>query len=89
MYVGGTVDYKRRVRIHRHRLNHGIHHSKSLQQDFDIYGKQAFRFAIIEAIDDASKLHEIEQQHIERLMSNQPEHGYNVLNTPNFHKRKN
>lgn len=47
-YIGKSKDLKTRLRKHKYRLNHGIHHNKFLQRAWDKYGTEFFVFEILE-----------------------------------------
>jgi len=48
LYIGGTVDYKKRIRNHRSKLNNNIHRSLDLQNDWNKYGVNKFEFKVLE-----------------------------------------
>lgn len=50
-YIGETMDVKRRWEEHEEDLNNNKHHSYKLQQDWNEYGKEGFKFEIVEEID--------------------------------------
>lgn len=47
-YIGSTVDFDMRKRLHASMLRKGSHHSMVLQRAFSKYGEDAFEYAIIE-----------------------------------------
>lgn len=61
LYVGRTIDPKRRQRHHFSDLKSGTHHNQYLQNAFNMYGEGAFVFEVIEAgiPDDEIKAREI------------------------------
>ena len=48
VYIGESVDIKRRWNQHKNDLRHGKHHSERLQRDWDKYGERAFKFKVVE-----------------------------------------
>lgn len=51
-YVGSTKSFHYRVLTHRATLNKGTHDNKVLQEAWNLYGKEAFSFEILEIILD-------------------------------------
>jgi len=47
VYVGSTVDFKKRRNSHLHYLRQGRHRNRHLQRAFDLYGEENFHFSII------------------------------------------
>lgn len=60
-YIGSTVKLKERFRKHRRELRANKHHCPHLQSAWNKYGEASFVFKVVEVVDDASKLHEVEQ----------------------------
>lgn len=52
VYVGSSVDIKRRWIEHRYKLNRQTHHNKELQISWDAYGDESFIFEILEETED-------------------------------------
>ena len=48
VYIGQTIDFKRRKYEHFNRLNRNKSDNKYLQEDYNKYGKENFKFEIIE-----------------------------------------
>jgi group I intron endonuclease len=48
VYVGSSINLKRRFLSHKSLLKRNIHHSKKLQNSFNKYGLENFEFKIIE-----------------------------------------
>ena len=63
-YIGSTVHFKSRLAAHLKLLRLGKHHSPALQNSWNKYGEQAFRFEIIERC-SREQLLDIEQIHID------------------------
>lgn len=47
-YIGKSKDIKTRIRKHKYRLTHGIHHNRHLQRAWDKYGAENFLFELLE-----------------------------------------
>lgn len=67
IYIGSAKDYYNRMRLHRHYLRKGKHHSVYLQRAFNKYGEEYLLFSILEFCDNESVLIEREQYHIDSL----------------------
>ncbi len=61
MYIGSTVDFSERWRLHRLTLNRGDHRNRYLQRAWNKYGEDIFEFSIVEYIDDLNTLETREQ----------------------------
>lgn len=64
VYVGSAVNFKARVNLHIHRLRLKKHHSCKLQNSWNKYGEENFKFEIIELC-EKDKLIEREQYYID------------------------
>jgi group I intron endonuclease len=80
-YVGKSKNLKRRQYRHWDELKNGKHPNSHLQRSYDLHGKEAFHFMILEYC-EVEKLVEREAWHIDRLGTMNPDKGYNKL-TPN------
>lgn len=78
VYIGSTRNYKRRIGQHTSRLLLGSHHSKHLQNAWNKYGQDAFRFELVETV-DAIFLFAREQFWIWRTNASNAEFGYNTV----------
>jgi group I intron endonuclease len=75
-YIGSAVSlYNRRCK-HLGDLHKGKHHSKYLQNAYNRYGADAFRFVIIEHVEHVENLIEREQHYIDTL---NPEYNINPI----------
>jgi group I intron endonuclease len=63
-YIGGTDSIKRRFASHKRDLKRGNHRNAHLQNAWNKYGKDAFRFEILEEV-PKEKLIEVEQQYLD------------------------
>jgi len=81
IYIGQSTQYPRRWRNHKRNLRKNTHVNRSLQQDYNEYGKDAFVFEVIEEYppDTSSELLlERERETIMRLIRDDKE-LYNTL----------
>lgn len=93
VYIGESFNIEERWKVHINDLNKGKHHSRKLQEDWNEYGKDCFKFDILESIDVKSickythyELQECillieENRYISKF--NACENGYNMENTVN------
>lgn len=64
-YIGSTKDISLRLNQHKAALRRGNHHAKHLQQAWDHYGEDAFRFELLEEVTDRRLLESVEQQYLD------------------------
>jgi group I intron endonuclease len=78
-YVGMTTNFRLRLRSHLDDLEQGRHHNTLLQFDYNRYGKEAFRFSILEKVASKEKsvLLERERVWMDRMLVFSA-HGYNL-----------
>jgi group I intron endonuclease len=56
-YIGATtLTITERWNRHCYMLDTGRHHNKRLQADWDAYGSQAFKFSVIEVVQDTDQV---------------------------------
>lgn len=79
VYVGSSYDAPARMRDHRRRLRAGIHSNSYLQNAFDKYGEDAFRWEVVEWC-SKSQLVRRETEWIRRYRSDKRRYGYNLVN---------
>lgn len=87
-YVGQTVDFKRRKHEHFYDLKNGLHRNDHLQKSYNRYGKDSFRFEIlqevivpdtvIKRIDYQRYLIPFEQYWIDKFDATSKHKGYNI-----------
>jgi group I intron endonuclease len=77
-YIGQSVNYKKRWRLHRYYLNNNSHHNEFLQNAWIKYGEEAFRFELITEFQSRDELNTAEALHIEVSGSLYP-NGYNLV----------
>lgn len=78
IYIGSSDDITRRWRDHKSKLNCDKHHSKYLQNCWNLYGSDNFEFVILEIIEDIGILLIKEQEYIDNLETTNPDNGFNV-----------
>jgi len=78
IYIGSAIDTYNRFSKHKSQLNKNKHHNSYLQNSWNKYGEQNFKFEIIEYITDKNKLIEREQYWIDLTKSSNREYGYNI-----------
>ena len=67
IYIGSSVDFNRRKRVHLNLLFKNKHHSIKLQNSFNKHGVDKFHFSILEMVDSNDLLIEIEQKYLTKL----------------------
>ena len=77
MYIGSTYNFKKRWENHRRRLRKNEHLNVHLQSSYNKYGKDSFKFQIIE-ITSPEKARERESYYISLYNTLNPKYGYNI-----------
>lgn len=77
LYIGQSVDHKKRWKNHIHELNNGTHHNSYLQNSWNKYGEKWFRFVVLEKC-SVEDLNPLEQEYIRLFDSTNPSKGYNL-----------
>jgi predicted GIY-YIG superfamily endonuclease len=54
-YIGSSINVERRMKMHQHRLNHGIHHAKKLQEVYSTDQCLAISIIPFDTLDQARK----------------------------------
>lgn len=60
-YIGSTSCFERRWKEHRRKLRADKHHCRHLQNAWNLYGQDAFEFAVVEVVEDLNDLISREQ----------------------------
>ena len=76
IYIGQSINIKRRWGDHRYQLSENIHHNDYLQRSWNKYKRDSFDFIILEEC-SKSKLDDKEEQYISKHQSNDYRYGYN------------
>lgn len=79
MYIGSAVRYLRRCNNHKTLLRKNIHGNQHLQNAWNKFGEKAFKFEILEFVNDERKLIEREQYWIDLKKSCHRTFGYNIV----------
>lgn len=79
IYIGSAVDYKKRFNQHKSDLRKGIHVNNYLQNSWNKYGEKAFKFEILEFVEDIDVLIEREQYYLDLYQTFAPYGGFNIL----------
>lgn len=76
-YIGKTeLSFGDRWDSHRALLRGNKHYNSALQEDWNRYGEENFEFAILEKVDSAERLNELEIKYISAFRDR--EQGYNI-----------
>jgi len=84
-YIGSTNDLIKRRIIHRFELKFKIHFNKFLQEDFDNFGDDDFKFTIVEKVSsliNRNDLYKLEQKYINELNPD-----YNIVRKVTYKKK--
>lgn len=73
-YIGSSVNMQNRKNDHFYHLRTQTHHSPSLQNAYNKYGKDAFEFLVLEEVPDVSQLIQREQHWID---TKHPKYNWN------------
>lgn len=75
-YIGQSHDLHFRKIHHKSDLKHGRSINRNLQEEYDLYGAECFKFEVLEYCDE-SCLDEKERYYIDYYNTRNPEFGYN------------
>lgn len=78
IYIGQTVNYRKRKTSHYNKLKQGKHHNEHLQRAFNKYGESAFKIELLRKC-KIEELDELEQYYIKKFDACNPEKGYNMM----------
>lgn len=83
VYIGRSIDIDARWAEHKRNLLNGTHHSKKLQNSYNLHGIESFAFSIIEEV-DRDRIVEAEQKYID--LYDCINVGYNIIKkaSPDF-----
>lgn len=76
IYVGSTVDFTLRWQEHRSRLRGNKHENPHLQNAWNKYGEENFKYEIMEYVDE-SHLFDVEQSYLDKLNAYENTIGFN------------
>ena len=77
-YIGSSKDIERRWWEHTNELDKNIHINKKLQNAWNFYGKDNFKFEIIEELKNEKLLLEREQHYLDTFQPYRNNIGYNI-----------
>ena len=77
VYIGQSTDIEKRFKTHKKKLRKGSHENCYLQDDWTVYGEDAFSFEVVQKCRSAN-LNEIEQHLIKECEATDREKGYNI-----------
>lgn len=77
VYVGSSINLARRKNEHARHLRDGKHHSSYLQRAYNKYGRNCFKFEVLEYA-DTDRLKEVEQHYINKYRACDRRRGYNI-----------
>lgn len=78
IYIGQTSDLDIRWNRHKNQLRKNKHINKHLQNAWNKYGEENFKFDIIKKCSDEDNLNKLEQYYIKEYNSNNTKFGYNL-----------
>ncbi len=78
IYIGQTVNYRKRKTSHFSKLKQGKHHNEHLQRAFDKYGENAFKIELLKEC-KIEELDELEQYYIKKFDACNCKKGYNLM----------
>lgn len=96
-YIGSTINKTQRWARHRKQLRDGTHPNKNMLASWQKHGEEVFVFEVIEVVEDAIRLLDAEQKHLDAhagkdycfnwaLYAGAPMRGRSGEGTPNFGK---
>lgn len=78
IYIGQTVNYKKRKTSHLTSLKNGKHHNEHLQRAFEKYGENSFKIKLIKEC-TIEELDKLEKYYINELDACNHDKGYNMM----------
>jgi group I intron endonuclease len=78
VYVGSAVNLYKREHEHRFDLYNNCHDNQRLQNAWNKYGEAAFKFEVLEVVQDPSNLLIKEQWWMDKLQSYDRDKGFNI-----------
>ena len=77
IYIGQTVNYRKRKTSHLNSLKNGNHHNEHLQRAFVKYGEGAFKIELVKEC-TIEELDETEKHYIKELDACNHDKGYKI-----------
>lgn len=78
IYIGSSKNINRRWNEHKRCLKNNDHHSGHLQNAWNKYGEENFKFEILEIVSNEDELKNIEQKWLDETQCYKKEIGYNI-----------
>ena len=78
LYIGSSWNINVRWDTHKTELRHNKHANEYLQRAWNLYGEAAFKFSVVELVDERKDLLQAEQFWLDYYRSYEPECGYNI-----------
>jgi len=78
LYIGSSINIELRWIRHLRQLRANNHHSKALQNAYNLYKEENFEFSIIESLNEDNSLLLREQFYLDLHQTYNPENGYNI-----------
>jgi hypothetical protein len=66
-YIGSSIDIEKRFKRHLSQLKYKNHSNLNLQKIYNIYGKDSLDLVILELIQNAENIKEVEQKYLDNL----------------------
>lgn len=85
IYIGSSLNIKKRWRYHVQDLKRGNHRNSHLQRAWNKYGSEMFKFLIIEIVPKSENLINREQYWLDTLESYNDSVGFNICKTAESH----
>lgn len=79
IYIGSAVNFCMRWSVHLDHLRKNKHHASYMQNSFNKYGKDSFKFEIVEFVPDENMLIKREQFWLDKLTPYDRSIGFNTL----------
>lgn len=76
VYVGSSLAIQKRFNQHKSELRKGVHENKNLQESWNSWGEDQFKFDVVAETSDASMIRSMEQERLDSLSSDS---SYNVM----------
>lgn len=87
VYIGQSINLRRRLNEHKSNLKRGVHSNNHLQSAFNKYGEKEFTFDTLEVVQEKNynkeKLDLLEIEYISKFESNNRKKGFNIENGGN------
>jgi len=79
LYIGSSISIKKRLSTHQNNLHNNCHHNSHLQQAWNKYGKENFKFIILELVDNVDLLIKREQYWLDISRANGEIYNFSTI----------